>query len=75
MNNIKAFPKTGVYDPEYSSDGWRDQPADGMDLRDYFAAKAMQGFCSHNNTGEWRIMAEISYLIADTMLKEREKQK
>ena len=51
----------------------------GMDLRDYFAAKAMQSFLS--NCGKYNLLntSEIplliskdSYKIADTMLKQRE---
>ena len=43
----------------------------GMTLRDYFAAKAMQGICarvhwSHSGT------AETAYEIADAMLKARD---
>lgn len=47
----------------------------GMSLRDYFAAKAMQGICTHHDT--WGLLVpEITsqaYLIADNMLKERAK--
>lgn len=46
----------------------------GMTLRDYFAAKAMQGILSHE--GEWNPisrLADFSYEIADAMLKAREK--
>lgn len=48
-----------------------------MDLRDYFAAKAMQGLIS--GTSLWSHdeddsgIAEFAYHIADAMLKEREK--
>ena len=55
----------------------------GMSLRDYFAAKAMQGMVSaHNQDGEWtgcgdkemnKIVVETAYSIADAMLSEREK--
>ena len=44
----------------------------GMSLRDYFAAKAMQGFASHigpSMTFESR--AKIAYEWADAMLKAR----
>jgi hypothetical protein len=54
----------------------------GMSLRDYFAAKAMQGLVSaHNQEGIWtgcgdetsnRIMSETAYAIADSMLAARE---
>ena len=48
---------------------------DGMTLRDYFAAKAMQALLSD---GDWRAdmlpkdTAHISYVVADAMLKARE---
>ena len=51
----------------------------GMTLRDYFAAKAMQGICASKDEAgvllqhghEW--IAQEAYRIADAMLKEREK--
>ncbi len=45
--------------------------AGAMDLRDYFAAKAMQGFCVADNIhfADLDITAKKSYLIADAMLK------
>ena len=51
---------------------------DGMTLRDYFAAKAMQGFIASprgtpdgsNATDSY--YARVSYLMADAMLKARE---
>jgi hypothetical protein len=45
----------------------------GMTLRDYFAAKAMQGFLSAQDCG-WAVdeMAGAAYAIADAMLKARE---
>jgi hypothetical protein len=57
----------------------------GMTLRDYFAAKAMQGLLASTvnaNNGVWlgkdhpnntRDLSVVSYIIADEMLKEREK--
>ena len=57
---------------------------EGMSLRDYFAAKAMQGLVSvHNSYGEWtgcgdvemnKNMAGTAYAIADAMLEAREKK-
>lgn len=48
-------------------------------LRDYFAAKAMNGICSSFNGQEQIIyygqIALDSYKIADAMLEERKKQK
>lgn len=43
----------------------------GMTLRDYFAAKAMQGLCAGNSTNAKEI-AGAAYIIADAMLKARE---
>ncbi len=45
---------------------------DGMTLRDYFAAKAMQGLLARNAGGEG-VVHEKAYQIADAMLKERAK--
>ena len=58
------------YHPEGNS---ADQ--DGMTLRDYFAAKAMQGFignCDYNQTA--KSLAENAYYTADAMIAEREKE-
>ena len=52
--------------------------SEGMTLRDYFAAKAMQTLLQTNNGAvgvnryEHRI-AETAYAVADAMLKAREK--
>ncbi|UQN68298.1 hypothetical protein L0Z11_11435 [Burkholderia multivorans] len=48
--------------------------ANGMTLRDYFAAKAMQGMCAHPDTwGEstFEGVAQRAYEIADAMLRAR----
>ncbi len=49
----------------------------GMTLRDYFAAKAMQALIIANGPapqGGWPTYAErTAYLVADAMLKAREK--
>ncbi len=60
---MKAFP---VPNSDYQ---------DGMDLRDYFAAKAMQGIVDSSiESGlETQQIAESSYRIADAMLAERNK--
>lgn len=60
--------------PIYHGGNFRPQE-DGMTLRDYFAAKAMQALLSD---GDWRAdmlpkdTAHISYVVADAMLKARE---
>lgn len=68
---MKAFPS------EHPSTGTLANLSDGMDLRDYFAAKAMQAFIScpqgkfpHQITHQ--IAVEDSYVVADAMMKERE---
>lgn len=66
-----AFPELG--NVGYNSD-W--QLDNGMTLRDYLAAKAMQGMCAHTDT--WGIssqtnIAKTAYEIADKMLEERSK--
>ena len=54
------------------TDGMLDN--EGMTLRDYFAAKALQGMLAENGGGPMRnnTLAEFSYEIADAMLKARE---
>jgi hypothetical protein len=46
----------------------------GMTLRDYFAAKAMNGLISDGAVPELsgKLIAEMSYAMADAMLVERE---
>jgi hypothetical protein len=45
----------------------------GMGLRDYFAAKAMEGSRSRNSRYEtWDALAKDAYEIADAMLRARE---
>ena len=56
------------------------QGCEGLTVRDYFAAKAMQGWLAGYPAGsdhparseEGFIVAELSYLMADAMLKARE---
>ena len=51
-----------------------------VDLRDYFAAKAMQGrieahtfFGSDDDKDSAKRLARVAYIVADAMLSEREK--
>jgi hypothetical protein len=46
--------------------------SEGMTLRDYFAAKAMQGLLAGTKTGNTSVLANDSYKMADAMLKARE---
>ena len=66
---MKAFPNTRLMQQAVSFDN-----DEGMDLRDYFAAKAMQGLISEFSSEGWqRIVARNAYVVADEMLKVREK--
>jgi hypothetical protein len=59
---MKAFPTTKPLD------SW-DDPNQGMDLRDYFAAQAMLVVKS----SDYASTAECCYKLADAMMKAREK--
>ncbi len=65
MKNEPAFPRPSTA---------ANLPQDGMTLRDYFAAKAMTGLLTAETVGEYsnEHVAEISYRIADAMMKARE---
>jgi hypothetical protein len=60
---MKAFPATGNYTEEFN----------GMDLRDYFAAKAMQAILKDPAIlkGHIETICQISYFYADEMMKAR----
>ena len=63
MKDTPAFPKTGST--------W-DSAQSGMTLRDYFAAKAMQGFMADSFLqAEVDEFAARAYDMADAMLKAR----
>lgn len=61
---MKAFPTT-IDNEGYQIDH------QGMDLRDYFAAKALQGILACNYTVEEE-PAILAYQYADEMMKARE---
>jgi len=59
---------------ETQEGNWNQSFESGMTLRDYFAAKAMQGHCANisrtpTTTTE---LAESAYMLADSMLAARE---
>lgn len=72
LENPPAFPRVG-YENEIGE--WMPGRV-GMTLRDYFAAKAMQGLLAQE-TEDWRdndaSISERAFGIADAMLKERSK--
>jgi hypothetical protein len=68
-----AFPVPGLQ---------HDANFNGMTLRDYFAAKALQGLLSNKDLMDqipcdtevpWGKIAEVTYLCADAMLEARDK--
>ncbi|MNP70642.1 hypothetical protein D3C76_1669020 [compost metagenome] len=63
-----AFPTPAS---EYGGHG----TAFGMTLRDYFAAKALQGICAHPDTWGRQVneVAQVAYELADAMLAARVK--
>lgn len=61
---MKAFPT--------AADNGHSENQDGMELRDYFAAKAMQSSLLKNTFLNEKEIAECSYLMADAMMKARE---
>lgn len=61
------------YKYEYSPAFPTDYDAeDGMSLRDYFAAKAMQGLIACGLDAPAPTVAESAYRLADAMLKARQ---
>jgi len=49
--------------------------SEGMDLRDYFAAKALKGLINYSpEPEEHKLIAELCYQLADAMMKAREKK-
>jgi hypothetical protein len=68
MNNIPAFP--------LSTSSGSNTEVNGMTLRDYFAARALQNFrdqIGSQSDQEWfDLMAEGAYRLADEMMKARE---
>jgi hypothetical protein len=71
-----AFPsKKRIYRAGYSTNEF--EPVEGMTLRDYFAAKAMQGIIASEKLGDEEfatpeMYARDAYKYADAMLKARE---
>ena len=76
MKNPPAFPRSmvslnGPFNSSAYSDGY------GMDLRDYFAAKAMQSFMVNRSLADLystgaTTVAHQAYVVADAMLQARE---
>lgn len=77
MSNINdggpAFP---VQESMISSGSEGVPASSGMSLRDYFAAKAMQGICAIPTSANMEVasISKSAYLMADAMLAAREGQ-
>jgi hypothetical protein len=67
---MKAFPSYAWNEPHKQM-----MAIGGMDLRDYFAAKAMQADITRDSgkDKDYETIAERSYQMADAMMKAREK--
>ncbi len=63
---MKAFPTT------IDNEGYQEDHG-GMDLRDYFAAKAMQAMLSWEDVGDFDVSKE-AYMMADAMISERDRK-
>ncbi|WP_313242947.1 hypothetical protein [Stutzerimonas nitrititolerans] len=70
-----AFPSEGGHKFVSGNEIRRTLPSSGMDLRDYFAAKAMQGWTANPlpNDSSIQEVAEWAYRQADAMLAARTK--
>ena len=75
---MKAFPNPTLSDTQNNSaENLNNESLYGMDLRDYFAAKAMQGlvsaFYQSDDYHGWKIdeIAHESYRIANEMMEAR----
>jgi hypothetical protein len=65
MNNPSAFPVPSVYIEDQETN------SRGMTLRDYFAAKAMQGLLTSEDIDISYATALVCYRMADHMMKAR----
>ena len=70
MNDIPAFPRPYSHDDYLEDIDYLAQ--DGMTLRDYFAAKAMQADLTGYDGANWSRVATQAYQMADAMMKARE---
>jgi len=64
VKDIPAFPKTPFIE--------LGTPQNGMTLRDYFAAKAMQGLLASEVNAPLDVFAKQAYKVADKMMEARD---
>lgn len=77
VNGGAAFPSAGVV-IDFDKNQHQQGAYEGMSLRDYFAAKALQGMlaaldAAGLNYSNPEMMAEHAFVFADAMLAERAK--
>ena len=73
MNNPPAFPHVAdILQFDGNSATVKTLTQNGMSLRDYFAAKAVQGLLASEVTAPMQEFAIRAYKMADAMLKARE---
>lgn len=67
-----AFPSAGVV-IDYDKNEHQQGAYEGMSLRDYFAAKAMQGMCAapYHPASDENMLSRDAYAMADSMLAAR----
>ena len=65
-----AFPRSISKNPYNGETVW---DSEGMTLRDYFAAKAMQSLLISGPELTYKETAERAYIMADAMIEERDK--
>jgi hypothetical protein len=63
VKDIPAFPKTPFIE--------LGTPQNGMSLRDYFAAKAIQGLLASEVNAPLDVFAKQAYKVADKMMEAR----
>jgi len=74
-NQPKAFPvPENVLRNQDANGDWR--KISGMDLRDYFAAKALTGIIAAQGSPapNWERCANHAYHVADAMIEERKRK-
>jgi len=67
---MKAFPAISKEPMDDGEGCWYTPSSEGMELRDYFAAKAMQSFLSFQDIGNMTVAKE-AYMMADAMMEAR----
>ena len=73
MKDIPAFPTSHEEPDDYNGHNNSKKTVidQGMSLRDYFAAKAMQGLLSSDVNAKIEDFAKQSYKVADAMMEAR----